>query len=77
MTYYDQIKDYFSIDPMILKLFAFLAPKEDFAALCKRVPPFLSTEILTQRALLKVDPEVTANYVLDEVLTNYYNNYPG
>lgn len=57
-TYYDCVKDYFSFDPILLKLFAHLTPKENFVALCERVPPYLSTEILVRRALLPIDPEV-------------------
>ena len=59
MTYYDHIKDYFAIDPLLLKLFAYLVPKRDFIALCERVPPYLSIEVLANRALQPVRPEVS------------------
>lgn len=67
-TYYDRVKDYFSFDPMLLNLFAYLAPKENFVALCNRVPPYLSTEILVKRALLPIHPEVNIGYVLAAIL---------
>jgi hypothetical protein len=58
-TYYDRIKDYFAIDPLILKLFAYLCPKRDFDAFCVRVPPYLSIDVLVNRALQPVRPEVS------------------
>ena len=58
VTYYDHVKDYFAIDPLLLKLFVYLVPKEEFVALCERVPPYLSIEVLVKRALLPVHPEV-------------------
>ena len=59
MTYYDRIKDYFAIDPLLLKLFACLVPQRDFGVLCGCVPPYLSMEILVNRALKPVNPEVS------------------
>lgn len=47
--YHDHIKDYFPIDPMLLKLFVYLAPKKDFQALCERVPPYLTAELLVEQ----------------------------
>ena len=58
-TYCDHIKDYFVIDPLLLKLFAYLVPQRDFSALCGRVPPYLSIDILVNRALKPVHPEVS------------------
>ena len=58
-TYYDQAKDYFAIDPLLLKLFAYLVPKGEFTALCECVPPYLSIEILINRALLPISPNVS------------------
>ena len=58
-TYYDRVKDYFAIDPLLLKLFAYLVPKTEFTALCEKVPPYLSVEILINRALLPIHPNVS------------------
>ena len=59
VTYYDHVEDYFAIDPLLLKLFAYLVPNRDFIALCERVPPYLSIEVLVNRALKPVHPEVS------------------
>ena len=58
-TYYNRVKDYFAIDPLLLKLFAYLVPKTEFAALCEHVPPYLSIEVLVNRALLPIRPDVS------------------
>lgn len=58
MTHYDHIKDYVAVDPLLLKLFAYLVPRNDFIALCERVPPYLGIEVLVNRALQPVHPEV-------------------
>lgn len=57
-TFYECVRDYFSIDPILLKLFAHLTPKENFTALCERVPPYLSIEVLVRRAITSVDANV-------------------
>ena len=59
VTHYDHVKDYFAIDPLLSKLFAYLAPKKEFVALCECVPPYLSIEVLINRALLPIHPEVS------------------
>jgi hypothetical protein len=59
VTYYDGAKDYFEIDPLLLKLFAYLVPKTEFTALCERIPPYLSMEVLVNRALFPIHPNVS------------------
>lgn len=59
VMHYDHIKDYFAVDPLLLKLFVYLVPKREFTALCQRVPPYLSIEVLVNRALNSVCPEVS------------------
>ena len=58
MTYYDRVKDFFQLDPLLLKLFAGVTPKIEFKALCERVPPYLSAEVLRRRALQPVHVKV-------------------
>jgi hypothetical protein len=47
------------MDPLLLKLFAYLVPKTEFTELCENVPPYLSVEILIRRALLPIHPNVS------------------
>jgi hypothetical protein len=63
-TYYDHLKNYFVIDTLLLKLFAYLVPKKEFTALCERVPPYLSMEVLVNRALFPIHPNVIHIHIL-------------
>ena len=64
LTYYDHVKDFFELDPLLLKLFAGVTPTVEFKALCERVPPSLSMEVLVRRASKhkqSINPEVSKN----------------
>ena len=76
-TYYDRAKDYFAIDPLLLKLFAYLAPKAEFSALCEHMPPYLSIEILVNRALLPIHPNVSCIINKMEAVSESSRSFPG
>ena len=65
MTYYERVKDYFVLDPLLLKLFAGVTPTLEFKALCERLPPYMSIEVLARRASQhkqSINPEVSKKY---------------
>ena len=56
--YYDKVEEYFNFEPSLQTLFVYVAPKSEFSALCKRVPPHLVTELLVKYSLRPIEQKV-------------------
>ena len=51
VKYYDDMKPYFALDPLLRPVFMSLTPDQDFPDLCERVSPCLTSALLNQNVL--------------------------